>query len=102
MTTSAPLPDDDAAVSLTQAEQEELNNRVVSGEAIREDSAEGVELAQLGSYVLLEVDDEQHIEKHADEKSAEQRYDELRADHIAVERRDDDGAMGGAARPPAA
>lgn len=82
MTSSAPLPDDDAAVPLTQTEQDELNNRAVSGEATREDSTEGVELAQLGSYVLLEVDDEQHIEKHADEKSAEERYDELKADHI--------------------
>ncbi len=82
MTSSTPDPDDDAVVSLTQAEQEELNNRVVSGDATQEDSAHGVELAQLGSYVLLEVDDDQHIEKHADDKSAEQRYDELKAEHI--------------------
>lgn len=82
MTSSTPLPDDDATVSLTEAEQEELNNRVVSGDATREDSAEGVELAQLGSYVLLEVDENQHIEKLADEKSAEERYDELKGDHI--------------------
>lgn len=82
MTSSAPLPDDDAAVTLTQSEQDELNNRVVSGEATREDSSDGVELAQLGSYVLLEVDDEQHIEKHADEKSAEERFDQLKVDHI--------------------
>ena len=80
--TSSPAPNDDAAVSLSEAEQEELNNRVVSGDATREDSAEGVELAQLGSYVLLEVDEDQQIEKHSDEKSAEQRYDELRAEHI--------------------
>lgn len=83
MTSSAPIPDDDdAAVSLTDAEQDELNNRVVSGDATRQDSADGVELAQLGSYVLLEVDDDQRVEKHADEKSAEHRYAELRADHI--------------------
>lgn len=82
MTSNAPVPDDDPVVSLTEAEQEELNNRVVSGDATQESSAEGVELAQLGSYILLEVDDDQHIEKHADEKSAEQRYDELKADHI--------------------
>ncbi len=82
MTSSAPYPDDDAGVSLTEAEQEELNNRVVSGDATQEDSADGVELAQLGSYVLLEVDDDQHIEKLADDRSAEQRYDELKADHI--------------------
>ena len=82
--TSSPAHDDDdaAAVSLTEAEQEELNNRVVSGDATQEASAEGVELAQLGSYVLLEVDADQHIEKHADEKGAEQRYEELKADHI--------------------
>lgn len=84
MSPNTPLPDDndEAAVSLTEAEQEELNNRVVSGDASQEASAEGVELAQLGSYVLLEVDDDQHIEKHSDEKAAEQRYDELKADHI--------------------
>ena len=82
MTSGTPLPDDDHTVSLTEAEQEELNNRVVSGDATREDSAEGVELAQLGSYVLLEVDENQHIEKLVDEKSAEERYDELKADHI--------------------
>ena len=88
MTPSTPAPDDgaDAAVSLSDAEQEELNNRVVSGDATQQDSAEGVELAQLGSYVLLEVDDEQHIEKHADEKSAEERYDKLKADHIERDR----------------
>ena len=80
---TTPLPgDDEAAVSLTQAEQEELNNRVVSGDAAQEASTDGVELARLGSYVLLEVDEDQHIEKHADEKSAEQRYDELKAEHI--------------------
>lgn len=82
MTASAPPPDDEAAVSLTQAEQDELNNRVLSGEAAQEDSAESVELARLGSYVLLEVDDDQHIEKHADDKAAEQRYEELKANHI--------------------
>ncbi len=82
MTSRTPSPDDEAAVSLTDAEQEELNNRVVSGDATREDSAEGVELAQLGSYVLLEVDESQHIEKHADEKSAEQRYEQLKDEHI--------------------
>ncbi len=82
MTSSTPDPDDDAVVSLTQAEQEELNNRVVSGDATQEDSADGVELAQLGSYVLLEVDDDQHIEKLADDRSAEQRYGELKAEHI--------------------
>ncbi len=90
MTSSAPLPDDDAAVPLTQAEQEELNNRIVSGDATQEASSEGVELAQLGSYVLLEVDENQHIEKHADERGAEQRYDELKADHI-----DGDGGEAG-------
>ncbi len=36
MTSSAPYPDDDAGVSLTEAEQEELNNRVVSGDAAQE------------------------------------------------------------------
>jgi hypothetical protein len=82
MTSSAPMSDDEATVPLTEAEQEELNNRVVSGEATRESSTEGVELAQLGSYVLLEVDDEQHIEKHADENRAAERYDELKADHV--------------------
>ena len=85
MTSNSASPDDDddaAAVSLTEAEQDELNNRVVSGEATREDSAAGVELAQLGSYVLLEVDEKQHIEKHPDEKVAEERYEELKADHI--------------------
>ena len=82
MTSSTPSPDDDAVVSLTQAEQDELNNRVISGDATQADSGDGVELAQLGSYVLLEVDDDQHIEKHADEKGAERRYDELKADHI--------------------
>ena len=86
MTSSAPLPDDDAAVPLSEAEQEELNNRIVSGDATQEDSSEGVELAQLGSYVVLEVDENQHIEKLADEKSAEQRYDELKADHIERDR----------------
>lgn len=82
--TSSQVPpgDDEAAVPLTPAEQEELNNRVVSGDATQTDSAEGVELAQLGSYVLLEVDDDQHFEKHADEKAAEQRYDELKAEHV--------------------
>ncbi len=74
--------DDEAAVSLTQAEQDELNNRVLSGEAAQESSTDDVELARLGSYVLLEVDDDQHIEKHADEKAAEQRYDELKARHV--------------------
>lgn len=82
MSPDAPSPDDDATVPLTEAEQDELNNRVVSGDAAREDSADGVELARLGSYVLLEVDEDQRIEKHADEKAAEERYDELRAEHI--------------------
>ena len=82
MTASGPLPDDDAAVSLTPAEQDELNNRIVSGDADREDSAEGVELAQLGSYVLVEVDDDQQVEKLADEKAAGERYEELRSDLV--------------------
>lgn len=83
MTSSAPVPEDaDAAVSLTEAEQDELNNRVVSGDAAQEASADGVELARLGSYVVLEVDDDQHIEKHPDEKTAEQRYEELRTEHV--------------------
>src|SRR3712207_8403005 len=42
MTASA-RPDDDATVSLTQAEQDELNNRIVSGDAAQEDSTDGVE-----------------------------------------------------------
>ena len=84
MTSSTASPDEgEGAVSLTEAEREELNNRVVSGDATQEASSEEVELAQLGSYVLLEVDESQHIEKHADEKSAERRYDELRAAHVA-------------------
>ena len=79
---SPPDDDDDVVVPLTDAEQDELNTRVVSGDAAQEDSAEGVELARLGSYVLLEVDEDQRIEKHADEKAAGARYDELRAEHI--------------------
>lgn len=82
MTPEASPPDDDVVVPLTEAEQDELNNRVVSGDAAEEDSAEGVELARLGSYVLLEVDEDQRIEKHADEKAAGERYEELRAEHI--------------------
>lgn len=82
MSPDAPSPDDDATVPLTGAEQDELNNRVVSGDAAQEASAEGVELARLGSYVLLEVDEDQRIEKHADERAAGERYDELRAEHI--------------------
>lgn len=82
MIPDAPSPDDDATVPLTEAEQDELNNRVVSGDAAQEDSAGNVELARLGSYVLLEVDEDQHVEKHADDKAAEARYEELRAAHI--------------------
>lgn len=81
-TESSPDPDPDAVVSLTQAEQDEINNRVLSGDAARESSGDDVELARLGSYVLLEVDERQHIEKHPDEESADRRYDQLEADHI--------------------
>jgi hypothetical protein len=87
MTATGPVPDDDAAVSLSQAEQDELNNRIVSGDADREDSAGNVELAQLGSYVLVEVDEDQQVEKHADEKAAGKRYEELKGD--LVERDDE-------------
>ncbi|MDP9377380.1 MAG: hypothetical protein M3P40_07430 [Actinomycetota bacterium] len=82
MTASEASSGDESAVPLTQAEQDEINNRVLSGDAAQEDSAENVELARLGSYVVLEVDDDQHIEKHVDERSAEERYEELKADHI--------------------
>ena len=53
MTSGGPSRDDDAVVSLSEAEQDELNNRVVSGDAAQEDSAENIELARLASYVLL-------------------------------------------------
>lgn len=83
MTSDPPSSDDEpAAVSLTQAEQDELNNRVLSGDADQENSAPNAELARLGSYVLLEVDEDQHVEKHADEQIAQQRYDELKERHI--------------------
>lgn len=82
MTPAESSPEDDRVVPLSQAEQDELNNRVLSGDAEQEASTEDVELARLGSYVLLEVDEDQRIEKHVDEKAAEDRFDELRSDHV--------------------
>lgn len=81
--------DENPAMPLTQAEQDEINNRVLSGDADQEDSAEGVELARLGSYVILEVEEDQHIEKHGDDRAAEQRYDALKAEHVELDEADD-------------
>ena len=82
MSPESPPPEDDATLSLSETEQDELNNRVLSGDADQEDSTDAVELARLGSYVLLEVEEEQHVEKHADEQAAERRYEQLRDEHI--------------------
>lgn len=79
--TDTPAPADPAPVSLTETEQDELNNRVVSGDADEAISTEQAELARLGSYVLVEVDEDQHVEKLTDEQAAQQRFEALKQEH---------------------
>lgn len=79
--TDTPDPADPAPVSLTETEQDELNNRVVSGDADEAISTERAELARLGSYVLVEVDEDQHVEKLTDEQAAQARFEALKQEH---------------------
>ncbi len=77
MTPERELPDHPATVSLSQAEQDEINNRILSGDAEESAFAGEVGVVRLGTYVLLELDGDQHIEMHADEAAAHDRYEEL-------------------------
>jgi hypothetical protein len=82
MTSEEPLPDHPATVSLSEAEQDELNNRILSGHADDSSFVGDVGIVRLGTYVLLELEGRQHVEMHADEQAARERYAELRAGYL--------------------
>jgi hypothetical protein len=83
MATPRPLPQHSASVSLSDAEQDEINNRVLSGDAEESCFAGEVGVVRLGTYVLLELDGRQHVEMHPDEQAAHDRYEELRREYAA-------------------
>lgn len=83
MTPEPEPPDHPATVSLSQAEQDEINNRILSGDAEESEFAGEAGVVRLGTYVLLELDANQHIEMHGDEAMAHDRYEELRKAYLA-------------------
>lgn len=82
MSSEPPLPDHPATVSLSDTEQDEINNRILSGYADDSAFAGEVGVVRLGTYVLLELENRQHVEMHGDEQAASDRYAELKARYI--------------------